>query len=161
MGDGTSAGEAGVAGATVAREPARERIDRLFRECVATAIRNGHGRNAQEALVCVAFHYVLKHREEVRRLVEKGGPGMRFKDLRCQLPGCGRSAEHLHRVRWSRRGDRHTRQELRALCAPHHEQGLREGHLRVSSGGPEELVFVLEEELLLRSPPRPAGGAAR
>lgn len=139
-------------GVTAAGKAERGRVNGLFRDCLATAIRHGYGRNDGEALLCVTFQYILRHREEVRRLVEGSGPGMRFQDFCCQLPGCGRSAEHLHRVRCSG-GDPQGR--LRALCALHHEQGRREGHLRVSSGG-QEVVLILGEQLVPRPPPGPA-----
>ncbi len=126
-------------------------VHRLFLDALASARRQNPGCTPGEALVCMAAHFILTWREEVKRGLLRSGPAMRRDDWLCQVPGCSRGAEHLHHIIWKSHGGSDGPPNLTSLCAAHHLQGVHQGNIVVSGQAPDGLTFLVGEEAVVRA----------
>jgi hypothetical protein len=61
----------------------------------------------------------------------------------CQVPGCSRSAGHVHHVVFRSAGGGNEETNLVSLCAAHHLHGVHLGWIRVRGQAPGALSWEL------------------
>ncbi len=96
-----------------------------------------------EALSRIARHFVEvweplapKVSGRRRRVVERS-EGL------CATPGCSRSIDHLHHLKFRSRGGDDSDENLVGLCAAHHLRGVHQGRIRVRPRGAHLLEWAL------------------
>lgn len=125
-------------------EAAPTSVTALF-EAACITIHRVEGRFVEpgECLARMSQHFVEVWEEalEVRNTVQ-ARVAERDKGL-CQVPGCSRSAAHVHHVVFRSHLGEDVEENLVSLCAMHHERGIHKGYIHVEGDAPDGLRWEL------------------
>jgi len=109
-------------------------------------VRRVEGRwlNESKCLLRLAEHFIATWKLPKPRSTPQRRALSRDRWL-CQVPGCSRAAAHAHHIRYRAHGGDDSPENLVALCAAHHLNGVHRGWVRVSGQAPDHLVWELGE----------------
>jgi hypothetical protein len=95
-----------------------------------------------EALALIARYFVTVYGEQRARAAPRKRRAVLLRNGgRCAVPGCSRTARHMHHIEYRSRGGSDDEFNLLGLCVVHHLRGIHQGNLSVTGRAGERLEW--------------------